>query len=421
MSLYREKVKQKPLFAEYENLANFEDISEADIDELKGLVLDIADTVGPHLDRVKLTFAQYTEHGLHHLLNIADNIYRFLPKRGADSSQHIALNALELTYLWCAILLHDVGMFVSDANEKQSILDSESYQDFLRHTLDRQEAANQAEDARQTVRAQAIRDAMFAEYIRRRHAERVHDYIAKHLQGKLSFRSANLSPEIAQLCESHAWNVGEPADPRKPDKCVKALDKKKMIGRTSVNLAYLACCLRLGDILDFDRTRTPISVFNNIHFTEEVSIQEWNKHLSIEGVEITEYRALFDTKCAHPSDYVAVQQFLDWVDREINQCSKVIREFPAEYNERYQLTLSPLVERHNVRMANPLYVAGAFRFQLDYEQIMKLLMDKSLYPDPAMFLRELLQNSLDACRYKKALAEDAGMGINISHVSKYRI
>lgn len=60
-------------------------------------------------------------------------------------------------------------------------------------------------------------------------------------------------------------------------------------------------------------------------------------------------------------------------------------------------------------MANPNYVAGAFRFQLEYDQIMKLLMDKSLYPDPSLFLRELLQNSLDACRYQEALATDHGM------------
>ncbi|MCL3782938.1 hypothetical protein EMN47_21510, partial [Prolixibacteraceae bacterium JC049] len=36
---------------------------------------------------------------------------------------------------------------------------------------------------------------------------------------------------------------------------------------------------------------------------------------------------------------------------------------------------------------------------------MKLLMDKALYPDPALFLRELLQNALDACRIQEALVK----------------
>ena len=35
---------------------------------------------------------------------------------------------------------------------------------------------------------------------------------------------------------------------------------------------------------------------------------------------------------------------------------------------------------------------------------------QGLYPDETLFLRELLQNALDACRYQKARALDAGMG-----------
>lgn len=410
MTEYRDLVQQNALFSEYDKLADFEEISRSDIEVLKGLVLNVAEIAGPHLDRIRSTFVQYTEHDLRHVLNIAENIHKFLPKRATNETRPVVLNALELTYLWCAILLHDVGMFVSDAIEKQTILDSTPYQDFLHRMLDRQEAAEKAATAGMTVRAQAIRDAIFAEFIRRQHAERVRRYLAMHLQGKLSFRSADLSAEIAQLCESHAWGVGESHDPRQPYNCVKALATRKLIGRTPVNLAYLACCLRLGDILDFDRTRTPLSAFHDMHFTENLSIHEWNKHLSIEGVEITEHRVLYDAKCKHPADYVAVQQFLDWVDRELQHCVRLIHEFPANYHERYSLTLSPVVDRYNVRMADPRYVAGAFRFQLEYEQILHLLMDKSLYPDSAMFLRELLQNALDACRYQKALAEDAGMG-----------
>ncbi|MCH8148671.1 MAG: hypothetical protein IH987_11850, partial [Planctomycetes bacterium] len=56
-------------------------------------------------------------------------------------------------------------------------------------------------------------------------------------------------------------------------------------------------------------------------------------------------------------------------------------------------------------MKDKRFIAGPFRFQLEYENIMRLLMDKSLYPDPSLFPRELLQNSLDACRHMQALTE----------------
>jgi hypothetical protein len=406
MAGYAEIVEQNELFKQYDQLVGFDDISSADVTALKGLVFDVADIVGPHLDWIKVTFPQYTEHDLRHLLNVADIIARFLPKQTEGPSP---LNALELTYLWLAILLHDVGMFVSEADEKQAILDSDEYKEHLRKKRERREAAEKAEQVGQTVRAQAIRDAIFAEFIRQRHAERVGAYVETHLNGKLRFQGAKLSPEVVSLCESHDWGVIESNDARHPSKCVKALETRKLIGKTPVNLAYLACCLRLGDILDFDRTRTPLSAFYTIHFTEDLSIQEWNKHLSIDGREITEHRAVYDANCEKPDDYVAVHHFLDWVDRELQQCGRLVREFPSGYEQRYQLNLAPVVDRHQIRMANPDFVAGAFRFRLDYQQILRLLMDKSLYPDSTLFLRELLQNSLDACRYQKALAEEQNM------------
>jgi hypothetical protein len=409
MILYSDLLINNALFCKYEKLADFEHVSKSEIGTLQELVKSVAKQVGPHLDRIRVTFAQYTEHDMRHVLNVADSINKFLPEQ-SESQKVFALNGVELTFLLLSILLHDVGMFVSDADEKQALLDSKEYQDYLRLASNRLDTANKAEAAGLTVRAGAIRDAIFAEFIRRKHAERVREYIKKYLNSTLQFRDSDFSSEIADLCASHAWGIQESNDPRKPGNCVKKLDMKKMIGSTPVNLSYIACCLRLGDILDFDRTRTPVSAFHDIHFTEDLSVQEWNKHLSIEGRDINQYGVLFETKCNTPSDYVAVHIFLGWVDKELQECTRLVRQFPGKYQERYKLNIAPLTDRTKVQMENPDHIAGAFRFQLEYDQIMRLLMDKSLYPDPALFLRELLQNALDACRYQKALAEDLKMG-----------
>ncbi len=409
MSMHREAVEKNKLFGEFDKLAGFEDVSDSDVTLLQAMVLDTAERIGPHLDRIRHTFAQYTEHNLQHLLNIADHIHGFLPRQELNGGEVVNVNAVELTYLWLAILLHDIGMFVSDANEKQTILDSAEYKDLLRHHRKRQEDAQKARDAGHTVMAAAIDDGLFAEFIRRRHAERVHAYIDRHLKGKLHFRGSDLSRDIGNLCESHNWGVRHSRDSRFPDKCVERLNKRDLIGKTPVNLSYLACCLRLGDILDFDRSRTPLSAFHEIHFTETVSVEEWNKHLSVKGIEVTEHRGSYVAECEMPADYVAVQHFLDWVDRELQDCTRLVGEFPGSMSERYPLNLSPVVDRTQIRMKDPRYVAGGFRFQLEYDQIMRLLMDKSLYPDETLFLRELLQNALDACRYQAARAQEAGM------------
>ena len=114
---YRDAIERNKLFGQLDKLTEFEEVTKAEVTLLKGLVLDIADMVEPFMDRIGLTFKQYTKHDLQHLLNIAEHIHDFLPHQKKKRTA-IQLNAVELTYLWLAILLHDVGMFVSDADEK---------------------------------------------------------------------------------------------------------------------------------------------------------------------------------------------------------------------------------------------------------------------------------------------------------------
>ncbi|UKJ75925.1 caspase family protein [Azospirillum brasilense] len=51
---------------------------------------------------------------------------------------------------------------------------------------------------------------------------------------------------------------------------------------------------------------------------------------------------------------------------------------------------------------NPVYDSNHLRFSLDQGRVMGLLMGKELYGDPDLALRELYQNALDACRYRRA-------------------
>lgn len=52
--------------------------------------------------------------------------------------------------------------------------------------------------------------------------------------------------------------------------------------------------------------------------------------------------------------------------------------------------------------AGPAYRLPHLRFRLAQEQVLELLMGEQLYGDPALPIRELYQNALDACRYAQA-------------------
>jgi len=52
--------------------------------------------------------------------------------------------------------------------------------------------------------------------------------------------------------------------------------------------------------------------------------------------------------------------------------------------------------------SGPAYRTPHLRFRLAQDQVLELLMGESLYGDPALAIRELYQNALDACRYAQA-------------------
>lgn len=404
MGQYADRIANLELVQQLKRSVGRDDIPATELTRLEAMVFDVADIAGPLLSRIPQTFRQYTEHDLGHCCNIIYLMGKFIPKNTLER-----LNGLELAILLLAALLHDFGMFVSE-EEKAAALASDEINRFLAIHAERALAIEEARKSGQEHKAALIQDALLAEYFRRLHPERAAIYIRKHLEHKLTFRDKEIVAYVIQVCESHAWGVHESHDPRHPDRAISKLDTNRPVYGVPVNLQYIACCLRLADIMDFDRSRTPLAVFQNIEFTESKSWEEWNKHLQISGWSINEYEVLYVAECTHPAFYVSVMEFLDLIDMELRECRQLlVKEAPRAVADRYLLHLPPIVDRWKIEMVDKQYLAGAFRFQLEYERILQLLMDKSLYPDPSLFLRELLQNSLDACRNREAIAKSKGM------------
>jgi hypothetical protein len=402
MGTYSDPITKLSLYKELAKSAGRAEIDPGEVAALCGLVTTTAESVGPALGRIAETFKQYTVHDNRHSCNLIRLMDHFIPEVTKKK-----LNGLEIAFLILAALLHDTGMIVSD-EERAKTLASEEFLRFRHRQMERVLAAETARTAGQEPRAQAIDDALLAEYFRRLHPERAGAYITHKLGGRLTFNEVDLTRDLSRLCESHAWGFDQSLDPIHPEKAVVRLDAERHVGSVPLNLRYLSCCLRLADILDFDRSRTPLSVLELIDFSEDKSWEEWNKHLSVDGWKVTQNDVGFETRCSHPAYYVAVQQFLDSVDHELRSSRFLVDHEQAELAERYQFHLPHAVDRRKVVMGDESYVAGGFRFRLEYEDIMRLLMDRSLYPDLSLFLRELLQNALDACRRKEAHAREAG-------------
>ncbi len=107
--------------------------------------------------------------------------------------------------------------------------------------------------------------------------------------------------------------------------------------------------------------------------------------------------------CAHPAVEVALRSHIDL----LNQLLTEVQRAAAADESLSPLRLMPShVTTDGLRPADingvPAYQSAGVRFRLAEDRVQELLMGEELYGDPALAIRELYQNALDACRYREA-------------------
>lgn len=357
---------------------------------------------------------QYTLHDEVHSARVVALIDKLLAER-LDF-----LTAVEITLLLLAAYNHDQGMIV-ESTELDSIRQSDDWQ--LHEGTWAREHPNRAQvvahlsdpllndDQRQaTASALAELDAAaFTDFIRQRHGERSAAYVRKQYGNdpRLVINGRNIADILARICHSHVL-------PQEALLDFSVYRLAELVGTERVNVSLVCLILRLADILDFDRDRTPDSLYRAIDFTSNVSLAEWEKHRSVVGWEVCRARIAVTAECTHPAYERAVRQFLGWVEDELKFTAEWSRRLPAEFIS-HALHLPATVDtaavgpRPNPVTGQPEYLYFDLEFTLARDELVKLLMTSELYESTSLFVRELLQNALDALRHRKALFDVAGI------------
>ena len=367
---------------------------------LTGNLILICKNAADRMKSIKELFSQYTLHDETHLLNVVNLMGQIIPDVTLNS-----LSSIEIYILVLLAFLHDQGM-VFDAEEYDKMKNSSefkiSFSYFKINNKNYQELTKRLEKASGVQREALIIKKTeldyghFIDYIRRNHGNRAEEYIVKNFSNDSSFKidSINIAPIVGKLCRSHV----EPAFELNP---VNEFYYDKLIGSHSVNMVYLGLILRLSDILDFSRDRTPDILFKTIKFNNEISILEWYKNMSVTGWSVKDDDIFFQCECDYPEYQKAIYEYLEWINYELVECNKIIRNFPRG-TEKYSLHL-PLKVRDLVKPRNDSYIYRNLSIQLSKDDILRLFVTDDLYQKPWICVRELLQNSLDALRFRQAL------------------
>ena len=329
------------------------------------------------MDQYYRAFPKYTLHNQEHL----KNILRLIGELLGDNCEK--LSDLECAIIILTVCFHDIGMVFSDG-ELKSISKEADFQKFLDNDYHAKWLYAKNENT--------INLELAEWYCRSQHAKRVWLFLNGLDEDK--WDGVSLKQQIGVICESHNQDVVS---------LFSAGFEPEFLGEA--DLRFCAILLRLGDILDFDSSRSPHSVYEFLELDhpknrlEDVSHMEWNKHLNSKGFQIKheagECRLLFIAGPDHPQIEKNIRSFLDIVDRELMGCKKILPVCSKKWNS---FILPEKVDRTNIKPTN--YKSGNYHLALDENKIIKLLTGENLYEHDFVFIRELLQNAIDTSRMR---------------------
>ncbi len=359
---------------------------------------------------------EFTLHDGDHLFRVLILMEKLLSPENIEE-----LSVPELMLLLLSAFFHDIGMAAEEKDigawkkiwdVSPSLSDGEEIEfgKFSRFYMSKPELKEQLEtyiSQGKNSDVDLLKGYIISDYIRITHAERARDIIEKNWLGKIKYRDVDLTVEFAEICSSHNDDALS----------LLQLDRNYLCGDgVYANFHLVAVILRLADILDFDAKRTPSVLFSHLFVRHPISIEEWNKHRSIEAWSISEKNIQFHAKCEHPAIEASIHDFCDVIDAELSACNNInssINDYDRSQGKEHLIHIPFKVDRSKIETkkaisGKPLYLYQKAQFDLSKNQVIDLLMGIKLYGDPEVALRELLQNSIDACLLRSAMEKSWG-------------
>ena len=382
--------------------------------EVLALVMDIANFAVERLKTVIKNMPEFTLHDDKHIFNMLIIIGKIIPKENIEK-----LSIPDLFMLIVSVFLHDIGMapdekYILAWKNQLSIEEydeelNEEREKFIRFRLTYTHQLEEMERLRKEKefsKAQLLEDYIVTEYIRLTHSIRAREIIAKYWAGKIVYQDTDLTEDLAAICFSHNESYSY----------LLQMETFKICGQDEyLCIPFVATILRLADIIDFDPKRTPSVLFSHLAVKNPVSLKEWKKHQSINAWTISSKKLIFSAQCEHPAIEATILSFCDQIDEELRNGTLILSNLSDDGmdidTKNYKISLPPQVDRRKIQAkkdiisGRPIYRYHDTKFSLSKKQIIDLLMGTKLYGKQEVALRELIQNSMDACLLRQKLSE----------------
>lgn len=371
-------------------------------------------------------FSEYTKHDISHVNGMLALLDDIIVEKASG-----AMTPSDWLMIVLSVYFHDLGMIITN-EEFEHRENDDDFMDYYRD-LDKKSYEALKPDNRDK--------AIYQDYVRMHHGDRVYDWICsiedtpssdnpvcKLLYDTLHPICSKFRHDLAMVCKSHQESL-RVFDDDSTD--VRYSQDKE----TRVNLIFCAAVLRTADLLHVNSERTPDVDFLLISPKNEYSRREWVKQKAVicikpkeerdkDGVvDPTKEKHLFEVRAEFSDDdaYSHFNRYLDDAEKELVETNKVCRELSRKNNDNYHFPWDGI---DRGRIITKDFSAEKLRFELDKDNILKLLIGHTLYSDANVVLRELAQNAIDAGRLMASKEKESSLfepRVEIDWNSKDRI
>lgn len=345
------------------------------------------------LNSVSNSFPHYSLHDASHSSTIINQIEKI-----------IAPNIVHLSATDCWLILeacywHDSGMIVNH-DEKRGLVKDRDFINYL--TTLKNNGGDFSVDAASILDGidkenveKLLGDSqslmfIIADYYRSKHAARSEEHVNNPNKIGVDSPRTYLIPQrlisiLGKICSCHG----------KASESILELQKATdgMDLGDYAHPRYVAGLLRIGDLLDIDDGRFCETLLKSISKSPRTSCIHKRKHESIKNLYIDSRVIEIKAECEDYESFSVQQSWFDYIQSEFDFQKRVWNDIVP--NQDY-ISL-PTVNNVSCEIKGYLTVKGEVpKVTLDKERIYQYLTGNLIYRNATPYLRELIQNSIDA-------------------------
>lgn len=375
----------------------------------------VRDNIVSNLETVSYIFPQYSLHDKSHCEKILSTILKILGKENIDK-----LSISNVFMLIFSAYTHDLGMAI-DKTVLEEALDSES---FLRLVKEIQSDPNSEyykyanlffeEDKKLKFKNDELNSYTFnaarfllSFYFRKKHGDMANDKVVKGFC--INFTTPTIIYSLGQIIRTHTMDF---------DEVLKLPYKENGLFDDYYHPQFIACMLRLGDLLDLESDRfSEIQLGTLPNFPMDSEIHK-KKHESVRHILITEREIEIEATCNEYEVYDLLNTTFNWIREEISNQMGVWQTIIPESG----MNSLPRINKLNIQFNDYdlLLNNKKPRFSINQEKAWSLIQGAGIYKDKETCIRELIQNAVDATllRFWVELGNDVKKSIDYETVLK---